>query len=371
MSQNVPSRVATRPLSTDVTTALRDRVLTMASSFSPELLGEIDPDTGGLVVTGERAYATVTELSKQHPGLPILIEPTTVATSVATIDRPFILEEDGLFAQTVEEILDHQRRAGASFVLTPSGQIPAGDNATLKALISAANALSAPDVLTLVGISDMWLTAPWDKTLCAALKTSEHPVAVGLANSYADPLERKGATDGYRRVAEELGEKVIGWRADLSGLGLASLGGLGAAVGSRPSQRRFAVVGRPPRSSDKRDRTPHVLLPELMRFSRSSVMHNEWFGSRNPDICLGTCCRGQDIDRFDASNESHESALLHNATALRGLVDACMAVPRERRPSWWRGRIAHADAEHAALGARISRPIDRPTYLARWSATLG
>lgn len=371
MNPNLPNLVATPPLAADITTALGDRVLTMATSFSPDLLDQIDPNLGGLVVTGARAHATVAELAGRFPGIPILIEPTTVADDQASVERPFILADDGLFPETVQDLLDGQRRAGASFVVTPSGQVPAGDSATLKALVGAANDVSGSDVLTLVAVPDVWLTTPWDKTLCAVLKTSEHPVLLSLINSSADPLERKGAVAGYRRVAEELGERVVGWRTDLSGLGLISCGALGAAIGVRPSQRRLAAFDRGPRSSDKRDGTPHVLLADLMRFSRSSVMHTDWFASEYPDTCVCRWCGGADIDRFDDSHESIELAHLHNAAILQQLVGSCMGTSREQRSWWWRRRIEDAVAAHAELEARINRPISQPAYFKRWQEAMG
>ncbi len=372
MTSNLPNPVTTQPLARDVATGLRDRVLTVGTAFSPSLLGQIDPDLGGLVVVGERAHATVRELTRQYPTLPILIEPTTVANAAATVEHPFILENDNtLFPVTVEQVLDSQRQAGATFAVTPSGQIPAGDSATLKAVVHGANAIAAADALTLVGVPDLWLTQPLVKTLCRVLHDSEHPVLLSLINSSGDPLERKAAATGYRQVAETLGDRVIGWRTDLSGLGLIAHGALSAAIGIRPSQRRLAQFDRPPRSSDKRDGTPHVLLPDLLRFSRSSVMHHEWFASTRPDACPCRWCAGADIDRFDDSSESVEVAHLHNGAILQQLVEACMSVPPDHRAWWWRRRIEDAVGAHAELEARISRPIAQPTYLKRWLEAMG
>lgn len=372
MTSELPQSVTTQPLARDVTTALRDRVLTMGTTFSADLLGQIDPDLGGLVVAGERAHATVRELARRYPSLPILIEPTTVTAAAATVEHPFILKNDNtLFPETVEQVLDRQRQAGATFAVTPSGQVPAGDAATLKKLVHGANAISAPDVLALVAMPDLWLTQPLVKTLCRVLDDSEHTVLLSLVNSSGDPMERKEAATGYRRVAETLGDRVVGWRTDLSGLGLISHGALSAAIGIRPSQRRLARFDRPPRSSDRRDGTPHVLLPGLLRFSRASVMHREWFASARPDTCPCLWCEGADIDRFDDSAASVEIAHLHNAAVLQQLVDACMSVPRDRRSWWWRRRIDDAIVAQAELEARISRPITQPAYLKRWLEAMG
>lgn len=353
-------------------TALQDRFWTMGSagSIPEDVLAEIPAGTGGLVLTGATAAAAAREVRAQRPDLPLLLAPTSADQRAATAEKPFVLLDDEvLFSQTVQEVLTQQRDAGADMVITPSGQVEAQDAAALKAVIAGANQITEPDVLTLVVVQAGWLVDPWIGTLCSVLRDSEHPVLLGLADSFANPLDARGALAGYQRVAHEVGT-VVGWHTDLSGLGFVGNGGLGAAIGLRPSGRRHAQLGLHPKSSDKRDKTPHVLLPELMRYTRSSHMQKEWFAQASPDICSSACCAGRAVDRFDGSNESVAAAHVHNTTVLYELVDAFSSVASPSRHAWWRKRVNDAIAAHTALGERIRREVKLPTDLERWSDLL-
>lgn len=372
MSSDVMNTLRSQVAAGDTTTALRDRFWTMGSggSLTPDVLERIDPETGGIVLTGETAAASAADIRSLRPDLPLLINPTSADKHAATADKPFVLLDEGvLFEQTVQEALAIQRHAGATMVITPSGQIGANDVGALKAVVNGANAITDPDVVTLVVVQSDWLTGSWLKTLCAVLRTSTHPVLLGLARSFANPLDAVGALEGYQKVAADVGS-VVGWQTDLSGLGLVAHGALGAAVGLRPSARRYAEIGLHPRSSDKRDRTPHVLLPDLMRYSRSSHMQKEWFAQAQPDVCDRPCCRGGAVDRFDGTEQSVDVAHAHNTTVLSELASDLVAGATSGRASWWRRQITDAIAAHAELGERIRREVVVPTDLKRWNDLL-
>jgi hypothetical protein len=371
MSTDLASALRLRIAVGDTAAALRDRVWTMGSGASvAPVLEHIDPATGGLVLTGATALAAAKALRSRHPELPLLIAPTAPEEENASSERPFIIKTEGvLFEQTVDEVLDAQRRAGADMVITPSGQIAAEDPGALKAVINGANAISDPDVLTLVAVHHSWLLARWRKTLRAVLRDSEHPVLLGIAHSFANPLDTDGAIAGYQELATEI-PSLVGWHTDLSGLGLVASGGLGAAIGLRPSGRRYAQVRVHPKASDKRDKTPHVLLPDLLRYTRTSIMQKEWFAQATPDTCMSPCCRGRAIDRFDDSDESVTAAHTHNTTRLYEMASELCELAPSARPAWWRRRVQDAVAAHEQLGERIRREVKPPADLARWSALL-
>lgn len=350
-------------LTRDAVTILRDRVLTMATIPDPDLVGEIDPSTGGLVVAGAHALSSIRSLRLAHPELPLLAEPSSASGYAATPDRPFQIDEDGLIPETLEGLLQAQRDAGVSLPVTPSGQIAAQDFEALKAVVNGANAVPDPDVVTLVVIADIWLIAPWIDHLCAVLKTSRHPIALGVINGNEDPLARRGAVVGYRRIVQEV-QQVIAWRTDLSGIGALAYGAPAAVIGRVPSQRRYSAAGSTPRSSNKTDKTPHVLLPSLMRYSRAQWMQTEWFAQGDPLPCSCRHCGGRAVDRFDESAESIALAHLHNALALRELVAACLDAPV--RSAWWIQRLRDSSAEHVTLSSRIGRDVKPLAFVDRW-----
>ncbi len=359
-----------------ITTVLRDRFWTAAvpTTFTPQIIETIDPTRGGIVLTGAGALAAARDVRAAHPGVPLLVAPASGSTHEATPDRPFLLDDGRsktdlqgvLFEQTVEEVLDHQRDAGADMVITPSGQVGAQDTAALKAIVRRSNAIKGNDVLTQIVVLDDWMTGTWVKTLCAVLRDSEHPVLLGLANSFTNPLNRKQAVAGYQQVAQEVGQ-VVAWHADVSGLGFAAHGGLGAMVGLRASGRRYARVGVGPRSSKPKDPNPYVLLPDMLRYSRTSTMREEWFASAAPPRCTSPCCRGRAVDRFEGTEESVAAAHLHNTTRLSEMVHALTEVEAAARPAWWRSRVNDAVAAHAEVGARIGRKLEVPADIQQWA----
>ena len=364
MSQSVVGPLhGPRTTERDAVSVLRDRVLLMATNPSPGLLATVDPRTGGIVLSGTTAAAMARPVSRAFSNLPILIDPASARDYVATAEHPFQIEADGMIPQTLGGLLQGQRDAGATLVITPSGQITAGDSAALKALLYEANTIAGQDVLTLVVVEDVWLTPPWIDQLCAVLKTSKHPVLLGVINGNDDPLQRKGAVAGYRRVAREV-PHVVAWRTDLSGLGAMVYGAIAAVIGRVPSQRRYAGAGTTPYSSNKADRTPHVLLTELLRYSRAQYMQIEWFAQGESLPCFCPHCHGLGLERFDGSAASVAVADQHNAFALRELVASMLDA--DHRPTWWIDRLRDAEAEHAALGGRLGMEIALPKYIERW-----
>jgi len=351
----------TSPASVDL---LQDRVLLMATD--PAEVAEIDPRHGGLVVAGAQAAGTVRSLRDAFPAMPLLIEPESASSYQATQDNPFLLSaDDGLWPLTLRDMLDGQRQNGASLVVTPSGQVAAGDTPALKALINQANQVDDPDVLTLVPVAGIWLTPTHIRHLVAILKSSVHPVLLGVVNSDADPLSRQGALEGYARLAAEV-PGLVAWRTDLSGLGALAHGAFAAVIGRRPSQRRYARLDKGPFASNLADKSPHVLMPGLMRYSRALWMRTEWFATAPSLTCLCTHCSGRDLDRFDASTSGHASAYLHNLAALNHLVGECLSSVSRRQ--WWADQMREAKSAHLELGNLINRQVPEPTYLERWLA---
>lgn len=357
MTTYANARVTTRQ------TLLQDRTFLMATDPAPEILAAIDSEHGGLVASGAQRAKTVRALRALDPSIPILIEPDSASQHRATAEEPFLLDSEGLVPTSLRDVLTGQRACGASMAVTPSGQVFAADSAALKAIINTANEIDDDATLTLVPVADIWLTRPWVDQLEAVLLTSRHPVLLGVVNSNDDPLSRKDAVVGYARLAGEVPE-LIAWRADLSALGARAHGALAAVIGQRPSQRRYARAGETPFASDKSDKTPHVLLPTLMRYSRTSKMRREWFATSPSLTCGCNECRGRELDRFSESDASHTSAYLHNLAVLQEMAGDLTASAD--RVAWWTERMRDAGAAHLALGNQINRPVPEPTYIKRW-----
>ena len=360
MAGYAETRIA-RPGSVEV---LQDRVLLMTSAPTEADVAEIDPRHGGLVVSGTRAGSTVRSLRNSYPSMTLLIEPESAIQYQATAEAPFLLPNLGrLFPVTLADCLEGQRQAGASRVITPSGQVDAGDSAALKAIVTRANELDDSDVLTLVVVADTWLTPPWVDQLAAVVRRSRHQVLLGLVNSADDPLSREGAVAGYARLAAQA-PSVVMWRTDLSGIGALAHGAVAAVIGKRPSQRRYSRFDETPHASKLSDKTPHVLLPGLLRYSRAQQMRTEWFATSPSLSCSCRHCHGRDLDRFGKSDPAHAQAYLHNLNVLNDLVGQCLDA--QDRRDWWTQQLHEARSAHLALGTRINRSVAEPMSLRRW-----
>jgi len=351
------------------TTGLDDRVLTLTQAASAPSLGRlVDRQFGGLVLTGQGIAASARGFRQTGVSFPVLTEPGRVREEVATESDPFgCSTADSLFPRTLDNFLEGQRSIGATLVLTPTGQVGSQDSATLKAVIREANRIADDDVVTMVPVRPSWLSSSHLKHFKAVLATSQHPVALCLVESNGNPLvARKDTVAGYSSLFAEV-PNVIAYRSDLSGLGAIASGGSAAVIGLLPSHRRAAIAGKKGYSSNPTDRSPHVLVPELMRFVRTSRMQREWFASTQPLTCGLPCCSGQAIDRFQNPNE----ALVHNHVALTSMAQDLLTLPNDQRWAWWIGRLRAAELAHLELGQRIKQDIALPDDITAWLKLAG
>jgi len=351
---------------------LDSRVVTIASARNHLAVADlVDESIGGLVLTGQGSAEAIHRLRLAGSRFPALVEPENTKSATASADNPFgCVVEGGLFQRTLAELLADQRLTGASAVMTPTGQIRAQDSKTLKAVITAANAIEDDDVVVMAPLAPQWLGDTHLQQLVAVLGTSVHPVAVCMCASDKNPLEATKATiDGYKRLFRDV-PNLIAYRTDLSGLGAIACGATSAVIGLIPSHRRLAVVGQASRASNPAVPTPHILIPELLRFTRVREMQTRWFVSTDPLTCDRPCCNGAGIDRFDNSREDAVAALRHNQTALSELASELLSLPLGQRLSWWAARLRAAQAAHFELSQRIKQEVSPPADLRAWLRTL-
>lgn len=349
---------------------LTNRVLTLTSDpWKQGVLGEIDVEHGGVVLTGKSGLQSAAYLRRQRPDLTILIEPTSAGTYVATAEAPLAPLEsagllEGLMDNSHDDLLRRQLEAGADFAITPSGQIGAQDSPALKALIARSNQLPGR-VLLLVVVHPSWFSPQWVRTLIAILKTSNHPILLGSFKSDGDPLSGKGAIAGYRQVGQEV-DQVFAWRSDVSGLGGIAYGMIGAGIGTLASQRRFAVVGKRSSAFNPKDRSPSILVPQLLRYRKSQAMHEDWFAGHEPLTCTCHVCNGRGLDRFDETAASVAEGLSHNSAVLRLLAADLIATSSVERRALWADWLRAAQEQHVIVGQRIGLELTPPPYIKRW-----
>lgn len=354
------------PRTKEAARRLATRVLVLASSEAEATAPFVDEHTGGLIVTGAEAMTTVGRLRPHYPRLTLLIEPDSVK-EFATAERPFVFDQDpqALVPQELDEVLDGQIAAGASVAVFPAGVIDAGDSAAAKAVVRAANEVDRGDAILPLFLNYRWAIEPAVTQLVAIAKRSRHPVAVALVDSNSDPLNHAGAPAGYRRIFAEVSQ-AMPWRADLGGFDALAHGAFAAAIGQLPSLRRVAVPGSTPHASRPGENYPHILVPQLVRYSRSNHMQQAWFASAEPYTCLCQHCRGRAIDRFNGSPEERLEGHLHNLDRLSDWRSQIDGFSTEQINAWWKARLSDAEYEHEALKGYTGVTVDMLDVVKTW-----
>lgn len=357
------------PLSTAAATALQGRVLMLVSSNAFDAMKHIDTKYSGIVITGAKALDTVRVLKRHHPQMVVAVEPTSITKYIATASHPFdVAEGDGmLIPLTLGEVLAAQARAGATVTVTPTGYIAPGESQALKAAIELGNKETRDDMVLLLPVHHLWLSKNWLTQLIAVARLSIHPVALIVVDSYQDPLSNDGAVEGYRTFFRQV-PGAIAWRTDLAGFDALAHGAIAASIGFLPSIRRGFEPNKGSNSSDPNNKSPHLLIPKMLRYTRSSVMREQWFASSEPIYCSCIICSNRALDSYTTSDEDRLQAHLHNLVALMQMRRDLGVLTGESIYEWWRELVIQALVEHETLSAKISVKIGVPEALKSWAA---
>lgn len=364
-SIRAPERVGAAPAPTSAVRRLAGRMLAVASAEALATAPFVDPQTSGLIVTGAEACTAVRELRSQHPDLTLLVEPASIK-QYASAERPFILDDtDALFPLQLTDVLDGQLTCGASVAVLPAGVIDAGDAAAAKAVVRGANAIDRDDVVLPLFLHYRWVADQDVSQLIAIARRSRHPVAIALVDSTGDPLSHPGVAAGYRRIFTEV-PNAMPWRADLGAFDALAHGAFAAAIGQLPSLRRVAAPGKTSMASRPGEHYPHILVPQLARYSRSNHMQTAWFANADPYCCPCPHCQGRAIDRFNASPEQRLQGHLHNLDRVAALHNEIAGHGQDRVKTWWRSRLQQAEWEHQELRGRTGVDVDLPPVVSTW-----
>lgn len=373
MTEPKPSALAgVRGTATTValSSLLAGRVLAMVGRNDAEAVASrVSLVTGGLVLTGQPDLGVLDRLRRRYPDLLLVQDPHSDFDADATVDAPFGLAEPDLFGGgDLHRALDDQIAAGASFALTPTRFIRAGDSATLKAVQLATAGMSRTDMVVRVPVDAGWAKPVPMEQLIAVLKRIPHPVALSFGSS-RDPMEGRGVVEAVRRLSLEVPNVAL-WYTDLSAFAHISVGGLAGAVGFVPSLRHGAIPGKGGRARDKYDRTPHILVPEWLRYMQGSQLE-ERFATTQPPHCWCVVCDGRALDRFSGSDESRLEAHTHNVAVLMTLAAQLRKLDAGERLLWWRARLQAALAAHLDAEAQTGRSMPVPPALKAWMALQG
>lgn len=358
------------PEYTGVRRRIHGRVLVLIGEDAEHYVDVVNDACSGLVIGGKGALEEVRRMAHSHPDRVLAVDPWLSEKGYASEEAPFILEvadEEApalLPAPTLEEYVQAQIGAGATFAITPTGVMRAGDRRSLKKAIRQVNDLDRDDLVFYAPLELAWFTSANVNGLIGVLAACRHPVAIAIADSNGDPYTK--VLPALRSVVASLSYGMI-WRSDLAGLDLMAHGAKAASIGVLPAKRAAKVPDSFRRASDKTDRLPQVLRPELLRYVRTSYMRDEWYAATQPPLCWCKVCDGREIDRFSQATESRLEAHRHNAVTLVALIENVGNFVGDK--NWWRVLARDAVAEHTVLGGLLGRRVEPPASVDAFADT--
>ncbi|MEU4420972.1 hypothetical protein AB0F81_10115 [Actinoplanes sp. NPDC024001] len=304
-----------------------------------------------------------------HDG-PVVLDPDAYGYHMATSDKPFLLPDDG-FAGTnpsLEAVLDAQIKAGFTVACTPTGYIGAGDTASLHAAAQQVKALGRTDTLFVAPLDISLLDRAFFTQTQAILHDAGCPVALVLGGQ-GDPLKQSARIiPNLRTLAATVPLMPI--CTDFNGLDLIAHGAFATAIGTGGSIRHTVPPPRKPMSFTGRDKSPSVLIPELLCWWKGSKI-NLLCGaapSRAPRCPCGTC-GNQALTRF-LYKEDQPDAIAHAVAVWSSIAEGLLSQPTVReRAEYWRNICGGALREHEMLAKRLRRPdaFDAQEPLKRWA----
>ena len=347
-----------------------DRPWHVTGENSADAAATVRAGSSGIFVTGSQAHGHAAELRSQHPSTPIITEPLALTHYVADEDAPFGYWSDGGFdtSLSLEAMLDRRRAAGDPIAMTPTGQIRAGDSEALKAVIDAANDLDRDDILVAVPLEANWLSKdPLTDQIVRVLDRSNHPIALTFIDGNS-PLGSMKRMRAHRRVLATTTADILAYRIDLNGLDAIALGAIGAAIGAYPTKRRLDPAnkggGGP---SDREALSPQMLIPDMLRFVRSTEMRRSWFVNADPVLCYCAVCGGAPLHRLFESNAERAIGHRHNVVGIDQLINMLLVVPRVQRSAVWANLITGAADTYPQLSLHLNRPMSPPNDLGVWA----
>jgi hypothetical protein len=331
---------------------LTDRILVHASGDNALKLAEHLPAASGLVLSGKKAHDAARALRAAAYGDPILIDPGTYVTAEATPERPFALNDDGMFPISLEDVLNAQLNSGAVAALTPTGYLHAGDTKALKAAIRQVAQLDRQDVILTLPLDAAWLTGDHIDTLIAVLARLDVPKAVLLASQF-DPMTRYNTirtVKNLRRLLAEAGH-VAPLRTDTTGFDALAHGAFTTSIGTGGSLRHIVPFGQRPRSSKVNDQSPSVLYAEVLTFYRGSTIAQR-YANHFPPTCQAC---GRSLDTYLRRADSTDAHVHGLHTWGRWADEMRRQATLGDRAIWWRNSCRLAVAESDAINLRIGQ----------------
>lgn len=365
------TRVQPRAVETgNALSLLTDRQFHMCGENTKGEIPLINAHAGGAFLVGAHAPKRLTALRAENPSIPLIVEPEALTKHWASKDEPFHISTDpnDLFPMSLDADLDLQRMRQSDLAITPTGQIKAGESATLKAALEQVNKLTRTDVLFALPLAGAWLDSEQHtKQLIAVMNRSNHPVLLMFTSS-DNPVKSDKRRRAYRRIISNVTVPVVSYRTDLQGFDAVAHGAIASAIGSYPSMRRLNRVGTRGHAADKETLSPHMLITDMLKFVRSTHLRRNWFAEAEPLQCFCVICRGGDIDRLHGSDDDRNVGHGHNVVSIDNLYSSYVGLDPLERQALWARQTAGALDTYPQLETHLKRAVGIPPEVEFWAS---
>jgi hypothetical protein len=239
----------------------------------------------------------------------VLATPTNPLPGLGDPDELVLVPVD------LDQYLGSIAAAGADFVLTPSGFVPAGAWSTLRALLSATARTERRDVLTLVPTDAQMLDPAYRSQLTDELATTGRPLALVFAAS-SQPFGKPGRVAALRELLATLPGLTVLATEYLVASDVLVRGGT-ASVGFHRTLRCPVRPTDPDPDGMAKGWLPGLFLRELWE-NRSPSVYADWYAFRSSSPHCDPC--GRDVDDFEPTSEDRLQIRRHNVHALMAVL---------------------------------------------------
>jgi hypothetical protein len=345
---------------------LTDRILvqTSAGAQLSAVLAYVDQAHGGLVLSQGRMTNRanfrkyISDLRDQGFLAPTVFDPEAYRKHVASTDSPFLLENSGLFSETLEENIVSQCALGVDVAQTPTGYIRRDSVDALEAAVGQVAQIHRQDFMFTVPLE---VTVLDDPALAARvwrlLNQVGVPISLILGGQF-DPLgSNVKSAEARIRILREFAAgpvDVAAMRTDFNAFDLLCHGGFTGAIGSGGSMRHAPDPEERSLVIDRTDESPSVLYERLASWKRGSTIARE-HGRMPAPNCMCVRCDGRRISRF-LSREDSDDARAHGVLIWQEWTRAIVGQSTvANRASYWRNFCRAKIDEHALLSAQLRR----------------
>lgn len=335
-----------------------------SATLDADLLTRIAELGGGLMLKGDLGASVAADLRSAGYAGTLVLDPARYEQATSAPDQ------ESLFG-AYDPWIRQQQAQGVTTFIAPSHGVGPREFSRISELLAAGKAFAAEvaergidaEVVAPVNVYRSWLVSRHQELLDVIGDT---PFTVGLLlTNSGDPLDRKGSVTGLIELVQGLSGCVV-LRTDLAGgLGAISLGARWASIGTAPTHRHATKPGTSGFSPNVTDRTPSILVPELLSFRKASKL--EQLERVDPVLtCRCHVCDEADIRRF-ADPAYHIEGECHNAAVVADLTNTLISA--SDRGTTWQNWCKRAVDTHAWIEEATGVALPSQLAIEEWAQT--